>query len=80
MINTLTRTGCTDQRREEGPLYRQGSSRRRLLAAPMEVTGITRRKNASAPLGKPLQHHVTGLTWCLLNATRESRKTNPSDL
>ena len=57
MINTVTRTGCTDQRREEGPLYRQGSSRRKLLAATMEITGITRGENASAPLGKPLHHH-----------------------
>ena len=56
-INTLTRSGCPDQRCEDGPLYRQGSSRRRLLAATMEVMGISREGNASASCGKPQQHH-----------------------
>ena len=56
-INTSTRSGCPDQRCEDGPLYRQGSSRRRLLAATMEVMGISREGNASAPCGKPQQHH-----------------------
>ena len=54
-INTLTRSGCPDQRWEEGQLYRHGSSRRRLLAATM-VMGISREGNAS-DCGKPQQHH-----------------------
>ena len=56
-INSLTRSGCPDQRCEGGPLYRRGSSRRRLLSATMEAMGISREENASVSCGKPQQHH-----------------------
>ena len=60
-INTLTRSGCPDQRFEEGPLYKEGSSRRRFLAATMEVLGISLQGNASASCGRT-QHHHDGIT------------------
>ena len=52
-INTMTCSGCPDQRREEGPLYTQGSRRRRLRAATMKVKGLPLEGNASASCGKP---------------------------
>ena len=52
----MTRSGCPDQRCEEGPLYGQESSRKSLLAATMEAMGISRERSASASRVKP-QHH-----------------------
>ena len=69
----LIRSGCPDQRCEAGPLYRQGSSRRRLLAATMEVKGISLEGNACASCGKR-NNIVMGLTRCLLNAIQGGKK------
>ena len=69
-INSLTRSGCTDQRCEEGSFYRQGSSRRRLLAATMEAMGISARRTPLLCAENPM-NTMMGLTWCLLNTTRE---------
>ena len=73
----MTRNGSLGQRFEKGSLHKQGSSLRRLLAAAMEVMGISREGNASASCGKPQEHH-DGIN--LVFTRHHPRKIKPSDL